>query len=253
MSPREWASTCSRASTGEKHRSTYLFGLPGSLPRRWSSPIARITSYSTPTGIVLKLSPAEPFQLAIEGPPAGERQDPSGYRRLWRVYRRLKNRPLRLRINFSLTLLRLAHSYAIPALDGEQRTPALGWCGTKLHPSGAAVRLGCVLPGKPPGCVTAVLEHKPSGRRNPETIERAGYAPYSWRYGPDAMSRPLAGRNSFPFRDPSGLARFPVDGPQLAESSIVLEKLRGGRTIVTRYLEIPDIRLEELEAQENGR
>jgi hypothetical protein len=203
-------------------------------------------------GIVEKLNPAESFHVANDGPSAGERHIHQTIGVSGELYRRLKNRPVRLRIDYFLTLLRLASSHAIPALDGDQRTPALGWCGTKLDPSGSAVRLGCVLPGKPPACATAVLEHKPSGRRNPEQMDCVDYAPYFGQLGPDAMSRPLVEISFLAFRDPSGLARYPVDGPQLAESRVVLRTFEV-RDHFVRHLEIPDIRLEELEAQENGR
>jgi hypothetical protein len=51
-----------------------------------------------------------------------------------------------------------------------------------------------------------------------------------------------------PFRDPVGLAHFPVDGSKLRESRAVLQLYRA-QDHFTRKLVIPDVRLRNWEAE----
>lgn len=51
------------------------------------------------------------------------------------VYEGIKNRPLQLEVDYSLTLLE-GSSYAIPALGGDQVLPGLGTCTTKMDDDG---------------------------------------------------------------------------------------------------------------------
>jgi hypothetical protein len=62
---------------------------------------------------------------------------------------------------------------------------------------------------------------------------------------PDSVVR--FGTN-LPFRDPSGLAEFPVDGPQLPQSRVVI-RVYEPEDHFTRSLTISGIRLEDWEAQ----
>jgi hypothetical protein len=50
-----------------------------------------------------------------------------------------------------------------------------------------------------------------------------------------------------PFHDPSGLAQYPVDGSQLAESRVVL-RIYQPLDHFTRRLVIPEIRLKDWES-----
>jgi hypothetical protein len=53
---------------------------------------------------------------------------------------------------------------------------------------------------------------------------------------------------NLPFRDPSGLARFPVDGSQLPQSRVVV-RMYEAEDHVTRSLVLPQIKLSDWEAQ----
>jgi len=53
---------------------------------------------------------------------------------------------------------------------------------------------------------------------------------------------------NIPFRDASGLAKFPVDGPQLPQSHVVI-RVYEPEDHLTRSLVIPPIRLKDWEAQ----
>jgi hypothetical protein len=160
------------------------------------------------------------------------------------LYDRIKDQPVRLEIDYSLTLFSLAALHALPALNGDQRMPDVGWCATRVNGAGANVELRCLEAGKTPSCGTVFLEHAPSGRRNPAiSFCSLDYSPYlrrSW----NAMGH--FGRN-LPFRDPTGLAQYPVDGSQFAESQVVLRTYQP-LDHFTRRLVIPEIRLKDWES-----
>jgi hypothetical protein len=63
---------------------------------------------------------------------------------------------------------------------------------------------------------------------------------------PDNLTR--FGTN-LPFRDPSGLAKFPVDGSQLPQSRVVI-RMYEPEDHFTRSLVIPRIKLSDWEAQQ---
>jgi hypothetical protein len=187
------------------------------------------------------LGPANRLEIRSEGQSV-DRRARQGIPVDGAVYSRFKSQPVRLEIDYSLTLFRLADSYAIPALGGNQRTPDAGWCMTEINEARTYVRLNCLKPGKLPSYATVLLEHTASGRRNPEqAFGHADYSPYFGQYLCDAISRFGA---DLPFRDPSGLARYPVDGAQLPDSQVVL-KVYQPRDHFTRRLVIPDVRLQD--------
>jgi hypothetical protein len=53
---------------------------------------------------------------------------------------------------------------------------------------------------------------------------------------------------NLPFRDPSGLTHFPVDGPQLPTSRVVL-RLYQPEDHFTRHLVIPAVTLQDWESK----
>jgi len=162
------------------------------------------------------------------------------------AYQRAKDQALKVRLDYSLTLFGLAKSYSMSALEGAERMPGWGWCQTKMNEAGTAVELHCVELGKGPICGTAFLENGSTGARNPaRSTCRSDYSPYGYHPLPDSLVR--FGTN-LPFRDPSGLAKFPVDGPQLPQSRVVI-RVYEPEDHFTRSLTIPEIRLKEWEAQ----
>jgi hypothetical protein len=162
------------------------------------------------------------------------------------VYLSTKNQIVQVRLDYSLTLFGLARSYSLPALDGAKRMPAWGLCKTRMNEAGTAVELRCIEPGKGPICGTAVLENASTGTQNPPRSScRSDYAPFSAEF-PDNLTR--FGAN-LPFRDPSGLAKFPIDGPQLPQSRVVI-RMYEPEDHFTRSLVIPRIELSDWEAQQ---
>lgn len=160
------------------------------------------------------------------------------------LYDRLKNESVRLEIDDSFTLMVLSAAHAIPALNGDQRMPETGWCKTRLNESATAVELRCLEAGKPSShCASLFLENPTTGARNPA---RSGcgsdYQPYFGQYEPiDIVSR--VGAN-LPFHDPSGLAKYPVDGSQMAQARAVI-RLYKAQDHFTRQFVVPDIRLSD--------
>jgi hypothetical protein len=62
---------------------------------------------------------------------------------------------------------------------------------------------------------------------------------------PDALSR-FGG--TLPFYDPSGLTRYPVGGPELSESRVLVTAFRSTDHFV-KHITIPGVRLQDWEAQ----
>jgi hypothetical protein len=61
------------------------------------------------------------------------------------LYAQMNDQPVRLEIDYSLTLFSLAASHALPALNGDQRMAHVGWCATKLNNDGRTqVTLRCL-------------------------------------------------------------------------------------------------------------
>jgi hypothetical protein len=178
------------------------------------------------------------------------------------VYSRIKDRPVRLEIDYSLTLFTLASSHALPAVNGNEHIAGVGWCGTKINAAETAVRVSCEQAGRGPDCMTFVLEHVPTGLRNwerfpcvsdlwygPATVFDSIYAPYrDWIFFPDGLAR--FGEN-LPFRDVNGLAKYPVNGSKLGESRVVMQIYRATDHF-TRKLVIPEIRLSDWQAASAG-
>jgi hypothetical protein len=197
-------------------------------------------------GRVLYHGTGEPFELAREGPKPPEAPVYQQFAFPISMYSSAKDRAVQVRVDYSLTLFGLGRSYSLPALDGDERMPGWGWCKTKMNEAGTAVELRCMEPGKGPVCGTAFLENASSGAQNPSRSSCASeYRPFGDRPLPDNFAR--FGVN-LPFRDASGLAKFPVDGSQLPQSHVVI-RMYEPEDHFTRALVIPNIKLKDWEAQ----
>jgi hypothetical protein len=162
------------------------------------------------------------------------------------IYNAYQDQPLRVELDYSLTVFALAKSYSISALNGDERMPDWGWCQTKMNESDTVIELRCMQAGRGPICGSAFLENAASGTRNPERSACiSDYTPFGDRPIPDNFAH--FGLN-IPFRDPSGLAKFPVDGPQLPQSRVVI-RVYEPEAHFTRSLVIPQIKLKYWEAQ----
>lgn len=151
-----------------------------------------------------------------------------------------QNEPVRAEIDFSLTLARLASEHFIPAANGELRAPDSGWCQTRVNDSATAVLLRCMRPGYQSDAATFTLENPASGAANPvRTLFAPNYSLYFRAFEPDSMSRRGV---ALPFRDPSGMARFPVSGADLAHARVHIRSYTAADHF-SRTLSIPSLRL----------
>ena len=108
--------------------------------------------------------------------------------------------------------------------------------------------LHCMKPGRAPTCATAFpRKHRPAGARNPFAISL-----HLVRVRLHLHDRPIADDISrfgvnLPVRDPAGLAKYPVDGPQLSQSRAIIRMYKP-EDHFTRTLLIPNTKLVDWES-----
>jgi hypothetical protein len=164
------------------------------------------------------------------------------------VFARLKDRPVRIAIDYSLTLFGPSGNYSLPATGAYQSLPGLGLCGTGIDADGDDVVIGCRSTVRQPTCITAYLEYQPVDQavplRNPET--HFCYPDYSpvliGTFWPDAMYRT---GGEVRFYDRSGMVQYPVDGSKLAAAKLIVTTFEP-RDHFTRHVDTPVIRLADL-------
>jgi uncharacterized membrane protein YsdA (DUF1294 family) len=162
------------------------------------------------------------------------------------LYGHIKDEPLRLEINYSLTLLRGSTS-TLPAINGDVRISHVGRCKTRMDSDGDDIQLHCIQAGATPHCASIRLENSQSGKKNPSFFSCwPDYSPYFGTYYPDAMARFGA---SLRFRDLSGLAKYPVDSSQISQAQVVASVYEA-QDHFNRRLVIPQIRLSDWESIE---
>ncbi len=162
-----------------------------------------------------------------------------------RDFARIKDKNVRLEIDYSLTQFGSDGTHVIAALDGDARLGDAGWCKTRMDPEGDDVEIGCLTPASPPTCFTAMLENPAIGQHNPPYHScQPDYKPWSGTILP-GLARFGGGLR---FRDLHGLAHYPVDGAQLGQARVSLQFF-SPEAHFTRHLTIPSIRLSDWEAQ----
>jgi hypothetical protein len=186
--------------------------------------------------------------ITAQGRGGGLQRDAKGdsWQLVWvpeEFYEQTRDRNVKLQIDYLLTLLSPATAHSMPARGGDQRTDDAGRCRTGVNVTGTAIQWQCFEAGLGPPCLSAFLENPQTGQRNPLRSEcPSTYAPYmGGTLFQDAMSR---FRITLPFRDPNGLARYPVDGTQLAASRVVFRAFRP-QAHFERKLVIEDMRLSD--------
>src|SRR5579859_2066663 len=138
------------------------------------------------------------------------------------LYEQWKDKAVRLEIEYFATVFEQGRTMTIAAVNGDVREPGVGWCKTQLNSAQTSVRLRCLQPGKGPSCGLVYLEVSTSGLKNPvANVCQPDYTPF-FSYPrvilPDAISH--YGGN-LPFRDPNGLAKYPVGSAQLEHARVV--------------------------------
>jgi hypothetical protein len=190
----------------------------------------------------LSIGAAEDLELRNDGSGETEKNVHHVIRIPAGVYERFKDTPVEMEIRYSLTLMGLSHSFAMPALHGDQRIADVGWCKTRVNDARTTIQLSCLLPGLWPNCASVFLENTSSGQRNPVRAAcTPNYSPLLNTIDGDAVIR--MGMTA-PFRDASGLAHHPVDGSQLADVHVVT-RLYSPVDHFSRRVLIPSIRLSD--------
>lgn len=145
-------------------------------------------------------------------------------------YNRLKDQPVRILLDYSLTLVQASPPRDIPAEGGDRWIEGVGRCATRVSPQGTYVALGCLSPGRAP-CLIFSVEYTGAGRgpdRNPAC--GSDYAPYVDHVSGDSISR-LA-------------TELPIDGLLLKNAQVVVTAYHPAAHF-TRQVVIPDIRLSD--------
>lgn len=104
------------------------------------------------------------------------------------VYQRAVRQPVRLRIAYSLTLLRRRTVSTLP-VPGAGRLPQIGRCADRMGPDGKALEVACMVAGAEPPCLAMRLI-VPAGARGPHAFNcRLNYEPAALRFSMDPIAR----------------------------------------------------------------
>ena len=145
-----------------------------------------------------------------------------GHQLIWvpqEIYQRIQDDPVKLEIGYLMTLLQGTPAHSMPAVEGDEHTPDAGRCRTGVNVAGTAFQWRCSKPGVAPACFSVFLENPKTGNRGPERSDCGDYMPYEGAsLFQDSMRRFGL---ILPYRDPTGFAKFPVDGSQLHEARVI--------------------------------
>jgi hypothetical protein len=188
---------------------------------------ASIARVITPDGQVHNLGGQGGFRIWKEQPGEGEAAITYGIRVPRELYRPLADQPVRVEIDYSLTLMGFKESQTLPASGGDIRSAAMGWCGTTVDQDGLQILYGCIQVGTPAGCTSVVLEDKAVGAQN----HRVGtcnpnYSPFRSNFQGDVLGRSTL---SMPFADPS-----------TGDPTLVTPAMLGHATVTARAYEVRD-------------
>jgi hypothetical protein len=150
------------------------------------------------------------------------------------VFSKTATQSVALRMEYSLTLVKVAAQHKIAALDGELRSSDMGLCGTRLQQNALALR--CIRVGRTPFCYSATL-YGPDGTHNPEVLKcRPDYRPYV----PTLFNVLNYAGLDLPVHDRYGLARYAVETSELSRAYVLL-KVYAVRGHFTRTLNVSHI------------
>jgi hypothetical protein len=156
------------------------------------------------------------------------------------VYERIKDRSVRLELQFAFTTFRPTPTQTIGTSVDSRQLLGLESCATRIDSDGDEVEMRCLSNRNTPSCITAALEDPQSGNRNPEQHAcNPEYAPWPIHMPMDVVADTTL---SLPFRDRTGLAQYPVDQTVIARARIGLTTYEPVDQF-SRRLVIPNIRL----------
>ena len=222
--------------------------IPGGSILKIDRTVARITvPNTTREQIVSTMGDPDDFEVPNDDPHTPEPQPVDEILHMRSsVYTRLKDVPVTLQLDYSVTLLNLSSTHSIPAVNGDLRIDGLGHCETRLNDSRTEVDLHCLAIGNTSQCTTVLLQDPATGLHNPPFHGcRDDYAPYFGRYQPPDT---LAVRGvDFDFRDPSDLIHYPVNESTVNGAHLLIKNYSVAGHL-TMHLTIPGIRLADWSA-----
>jgi hypothetical protein len=231
------------------HLPLVFTGIPAGSILKVDRTVARLTGPSTTREqIISAMGDPGDFEVPNDDPRTSEPQPVDEILHVrGSVYTRLKDAPVTLQLDYSVTLLNLSSTHSIPAVNGDLRIDGLGRCETRLNDSRTEVDLIRVNIGNTSQCTTALLQDPATGLHNPPLHDcRDDYAPYFGRYQPpDTLV--LRGVD-FDFRDPSGLIHYPVNESTVNGAHVLIKNYSVAGHF-TMHLTVPAIRLAEWSAQ----
>ena len=147
------------------------------------------------------------------------------------LYREIRDKTLRLEIDYSLTLLRVRAQPPMPAVGADRRIPDFGRCVTRLDDPGTAVEVSCTTVGELPSFFSTSLQQAHSQR--PSLVNFSypiDYAPFRFHLSLDALSYHNA--------------KLRVDRQQLQDAQIVL-RVYEPIDHFSRTVTVPEFRLRD--------
>ena len=136
-----------------------------------------------------------------------------------RVYRDFGGKKLRLRLDYSVTLMKVTAQLVMPAADGALRSNDLGVCATHPDQGDSLIKLRCQKIGLTPFCLSVTVRDE-AGRENPEILQcDPDYRPYL-----PTSTDPL---NQFgadiPLRDPTGVTHYRLEAAQPTALNLLIK------------------------------
>jgi hypothetical protein len=157
------------------------------------------------------------------------------------VYRNFSGAKLRLRLDYSITLLKVASRHVIPARDGVLRGDDLGDCAARPEEDGSMIHVRCQKVGWTPFCLGVNLQGA-ADQENPAILQcDPDYRPYLPttepvnRFGVD-----------IPLKDPTGLTHYPLEAAQLSTLHLLITvyavQEHASRAVQTPIIRLMDVR-----------
>lgn len=154
-----------------------------------------------------------------------------------KIWNLVNDQPVRLEIDYSLSMLKAGNDHTIPALGGDQWVPEAGRCATRMNSDETQIEFGCLAPGLT-SCVTAFIQIAGTGQITAQDRDcRLNFAPYFGRLEGDSLSR--------------SYASFLIEGmkPSELKHAQVVVRIYQPVAHFTRQVVIPNIKLADWTAK----
>ncbi len=134
-----------------------------------------------------------------------------------RVYRAAAQTPVRLQLDYSLTLMKVVAEHELTAINGELQSNDIGFCATLVDRNAAYLR--CKTIDQAPFCYSATL-YGSGGRHNPEVLK---CTPDYRRHLPAFMHVLSLYGVDMPLRDRNGVVNYEIDASSLGEAHVLFK------------------------------